>query len=350
MFKGKAGALKFAPQNGMDCLFSGRVSLYAKEVQIQFYAEDIIPAGAGAENLALDALKQRLADLGYFDHHRKKKLPFLPRGVGVITSPTGAVIEDICQVVRRRYPGMPVYLRPAVVQGEQAPASLSGGLTFMSARPEVDVIILARGGGSAQDLTAFNTERVAEAIFHCAKPVISAVGHETDVTVADLTADVRAATPSVAAELAVPELAVLRAHLDREKQRLRQGAGIFLKRAEETFFRYKSSLALADAAKKLVEPRMDQLMHMEADFRKAAEDHLERVRHDLAAQCGRLQALSPLSTLERGYSICLDGEGKVISRSAQAAEGDRIQVRLARGRLDCLILTKEDADGTGDEL
>jgi exodeoxyribonuclease VII large subunit len=350
MFKGKAGALKFMPKNGMECLFHGRVSLYAKEVQVQFYADDIAPAGVGAENLALEALKQKLADLGYFDHHRKKKLPFLPRGIGVVTSRTGAVIEDICQVVWRRYPGMPVYLYPALVQGEQAPASLAAGLAFMSVRPELDVIILARGGGSAQDLTAFNTERVAEAIFRCPKPVISAVGHETDVTVADLAADVRAATPSVAAELAVPLLDELRARQNREKERLRQGAGLWLKQAEERLSRYKNGLVWADAVTRFIEPKMEQLMRMESDLRKAAEDALERARHDLAVKCGQLQALSPLSTLERGYAICLDAEGRVISRAGQVSEGGEIQVKLARGRLGCLILTKEDADGAGDEL
>ncbi|MDR1206384.1 MAG: exodeoxyribonuclease VII large subunit [Peptococcaceae bacterium] len=350
MFKGRAGALRFAPKNGMDCLFHGRVSLYAKEVQVQFYADDIVPAGVGAENLALEALKQKLADLGYFDHHRKKKLPFLPRGVGVVSSRTGAVIEDICQVVWRRYPGMPVYLYPALVQGEQAPASLAAGLAFMGGRPELDVVILARGGGSAQDLTAFNTERVAEAIVRCPKPVISAVGHETDVTVADLAADVRAATPSVAAELAVPPLDELCAQLNREKQRLRQGAGLWLRHAEETLSHYRNSLVWADAVTKFIEPKMDHLLHMESDLHKAAEDALERARYDLAVKRGQLQALSPLSTLERGYSICMDAEGRVISRAAQVSEGGRIQVRLARGQLDCLILTKEDADGTGDDL
>jgi exodeoxyribonuclease VII large subunit len=245
---------------------------------------------------------------------------------------------------------VPIYLYPAVVQGEQAPASLSEGLDFLSARPEVDVIILARGGGSAQDLIAFNTEAVAKAIFHCSKPVISAVGHETDVTVADMTADVRAATPSVAAELAVPQLEELTLQLNKEKQRLYQAVKAFINRMEALFSRLKNSAVLVSASKWWLTPKMDYLLHLDANLHKAMDEALTRARHRLALKSGQLQALSPLATLSRGYAVCMDDAGRVILRAGQVETGDPVQVRLSSGRIGCRVLTREDEHDSKDDI
>ena len=220
MFRSRAMKLKFMPRDGLDCLVRGYISLYPKETSLQFYAEEIIPAGEGLQSIALAELKEKLQKKGYFSPERKKPLPHLPRGVGVVSSPVGAAIRDISRVINRRYPGMPIILYPTLVQGEKAAETVAEGIRILNEREDLDVIIVARGGGSTEDLYVFNSEIVADAVFHSTKPVVSAIGHEIDFTVTDLVADLRAATPSMAGELVVPVKVELEQMLTKQKGRL----------------------------------------------------------------------------------------------------------------------------------
>ncbi len=335
MFRGHADKLKFRPADGQDCFFRGYVALYPRETQLQFYVEEIEAAGLGSEALALEELKKKLAARGYFDSAAKKRLPPLPKAVGVISSPTGAVIQDIRKVLWRRYPGMPILLYPAAVQGKEAVDSVVRGLRAME-RAAVDVVILARGGGSAEDLSAFNREEIVEAIHRFSKPLISAVGHETDVTLADLTADVRAATPSMAAELAVPIKEELRLLLIQQRERLTGGLIRFVGLRQEKLARLKNSYVFTQPYR-LLDPHRERLARGQEKMRERMErillERQNRFKHEIV----RLEALSPLATLGRGYAICRDEEGHVICDAAQVSEKQKVQVTLARGGLACRV-------------
>ena len=230
MFRSKTWRLNFLPKDGMDCLVRGYVSLYPKDTIVQLYAEEIIPAGVGLQALALAELKEKLQKKGYFAAERKRPIPYLPGAIGVVTSPAGAAIKDIYRVVQKRYPGMPVILFPAGVQGEKAAQTIVEGIRILNERKEIDVIIVARGGGSAEDLNVFNAESVADAVFASSKPIVSAIGHEIDWTITDLVADVRAATPSMAGELVVPVRWELENSLFKYKERLLRSARGWLER------------------------------------------------------------------------------------------------------------------------
>ena len=335
MFKGHASKLNFEPVNGQDCFFRGYVGLYPRETQLQFYVEAILPAGIGEEALALEALKKLLQAKGYFAAENKKTIPHLPQAIGVVSSATGAVIRDIQKVLWRRYPGMPIFLYPAAVQGKEAVDSLVLGLRAMEEAP-VDVVIVARGGGSAEDLSAFNTEAVATAIFECSKPVISAVGHETDVTIADLVADLRAATPSMAAELAVPiKDELLRALTDRE-ERLRSSLLRQLDRSEERLQRAIGSVAL-DQPLRWLDPKRERLQRAEEKLLQQIERIIQDKHGILQKEAARLNALSPLATLGRGYTVCRNAAGQVILQSDQVAIGEFLDLNLAKGRLKCQV-------------
>lgn len=339
MFKSRTWALNFQPKDGMDCLVRGYVALYSKETIVQLYVEEIIPAGKGLQYVELEELKKKLKDKGYFEQKRKRSLPALPRMVGVVTSLSGAAIKDIYHVIQRRYPGMPVVLYPTQVQGEGAPIKLAKGIKELGEKEEIDVIILARGGGSSDDLGAFNNEVVAEAVFNSVKPVISAVGHEIDYTIADLVADVRAATPSVAGELAVPikediEKIIDKLHdrlkhvmenvIDREKMRLAFLANNnIIKRPERWAAKYLEDLAAK-------ETRLFQVF----------EEYITEKKQKLAVFTGKLDALSPLATLARGYSICKDKTGRIVGDSHSIGLNDNVTVQLNKGILECMVLWK----------
>lgn len=339
MFKSRTWTLNFQPKDGMDCLVRGYVALYSKETVVQLYVEEIIPAGKGLQHVALEELKKKLQDKGYFAQERKRSLPSLPRMVGVVTSLAGAAIKDIYHVIQRRYPGMPVVLYPALVQGEGAPVRLAEGIKKLGQKEEIDVIILARGGGSSDDLGAFNNELVAEAVFNSVKPIISAVGHEIDYTIADLVADVRAATPSVAGELAVPikqDLlkSIYKLHdrlklvmeniIDREKMRLAFLANNnMIKRPERWTAKYLEDLAAK-------ETRLIQKY----------EDFASGKKQELAVLSGKLDALSPLATLARGYSICKDKQGRIVADARNVELNESVAVQLNKGLLECTVLWK----------
>ncbi|MCL1804432.1 MAG: exodeoxyribonuclease VII large subunit [Clostridiales bacterium] len=358
MFRGHAEKLKFRPGDGKDCFFRGYVALYNRETQLQFYVEEIEEAGLGSEALALEELKKKLAAKGYFDQSAKKAMPLLPTAVGVISSPTGAVIQDIQKVLWRRYPGMPILLYPSAVQGREAVESIVRGFAAMEGA-EVSVVILARGGGSTEDLSAFNREEVVEAIHSCAKPVISAIGHETDVTLADLAADLRVATPSMAAEMAVPVKAELLALAALQKERLDAGLSRDLQRRRDRLARLSNSFVFTEPKQffqsrrerlsqlkdsyvflqpqRLLDPQRDRLSRYQEKMTERIGFMLSDRKNRFGQEVARLEALSPLATLARGYAICRDKEGHVIYDSAQVETGQEVAVYLSKGGMICRV-------------
>ena len=335
--------LDFRPENGMKVVLTGAVGLYAERGSYQFYAESITRDGVGDLFLKLEQLKNKLMKEGLFDVAKKRPLPLLPRAIGVVTSRSGAVIHDIATVTRRRFPAMQLILRPAQVQGEGAAEDIAAGIAEVSALPQVDVIIVGRGGGSLEDLWAFNEEIVVRAIAACPVPVVSAVGHEVDVTLSDLAADVRAATPSVAAEVCVPDRASLAATIQKMRDSLaRAGKNLILAR--------QSQLALCE--KRLAARHPAALLHaararadlMEQRLRACMERQLALRQARVAALGDKLAALGPRQALNRGYAILLDGKNAVTSVDL-AREEMTVLLRDGRIRVRTLDIRKEDPFG-----
>ncbi len=331
MFRQAAAGVRFAPQNGRRVRLYGSVSLYAKTGSYQFYADAMEPDGLGELYLRFEALKERLASEGLFDASLKKPLPLLPRGVGIITSRTGAVVHDIARVAWRRFPGMPLFLCPVQVQGEGAAAGIVKALRLLDAYPQAEVIIMGRGGGSMEDLWAFNEEAVARAVVECRTPVVSAVGHETDFTIADFVADVRAPTPSAAAEIAVPELEALRGSV----RQLRDQASRAFEDAAN-----RKRLQLAEAQKRLMEhspaqreERMLSAVRGAADRVGAlAEARLAAKERALEAAVLRLRTTGPAETLSRGYAVVTLG-GKAVRSVDMVRAGDMLCLTLSDGAI-----------------
>jgi exodeoxyribonuclease VII large subunit len=324
------------PREGMRVIALGSVSLYTAAGQYQFYVDSLRDDGVGSLYIAFEKLKAKLLAEGLFDPSLKKPLPLLPRGIGIVTSKTGAAVHDIKRVSSRRHPGVRLYLAPAAVQGENAPAELIRGLQTLEKCGGVDVIIIGRGGGSLEELRAFNDEGVARAIFVCEKPVISAVGHETDFTIADFVADVRAATPSNAAELAVPELtslhAVLRLCMDRLRVSQRNRLSLLfgrLRQIEARLMLQKPSNQLREFRRKA-----DALMSL-AGVR--IESTLIRKRLALKELNGRLTALSPEKVLERGYALVTREDRSLLTDAKQTSTGEKIRIALRGGALQAKV-------------
>jgi exodeoxyribonuclease VII large subunit len=374
-FRGAQRGLAQPPANGQQVLVRARVSLYEPRGEFQLVVEHLEPAGEGLLRRRLEELKQKLSAEGLFDPARKQPLPALPRRIGVITSPSGAAIRDILHILRRRFPAIPVVLYPAQVQGEQARFDLVQALDTAGRRAECDVLILARGGGSLEDLWAFNEEIVARAIAACPIPVISGVGHEIDFTIADLVADVRAPTPSGAAELAVPDrgdwlrqfrslerqvaLAGRRALADARTMHRQVAArlarchpGFVLSQSAQRLDELRQMLAgalrhrlgaeklrLNDARRRLhgvspqgrVQRAAERVTAARLRLVSATRVQLLRAGNRLAVAGGRLDAVSPLATLERGYAIVQDAAGRVVRSAGAVAAGDEITARVADG-------------------
>ncbi len=384
-FRNQARYLKFKPQDGISLIARGRLSVYEARGEYQLYVEYLEPAGVGALQLAFEQLKQKLAAEGLFDAARKKPLPLLPRGVGVVTSPTGAVIRDILRILRRRFRNMNVLLYPVKVQGEGAAGEIVEGIQYFNRHPVVDVMIVARGGGSLEDLWAFNEESVARAMAASKIPVISAVGHETDFTIADFVADLRAPTPSAAAELVVRRK---QDFLDDLQNRTHQMAQLFRLKISEARQRF-TELRMHRVFQTLVariEERAQRVDDCIAAFGQSLRDRLNAARQEwLRASAGvlrydfpRLLGLkraglderarrfdvefrrylterrnrltqvesvlrerSPLVILSRGYSITRDALGKILRDAGAVSIGSDISVRLARGELGATVKTKK---------
>ena len=344
-YRQNAMRVRFAPANGMKVVLTGAVGLYTVSGSYQFYVESITQDGVGELYLKLEALKAKLLKEGLFDVAKKRQLPLLPRSVGVVTSSSGAVIHDIATVTRRRFPGMQIILRPAQVQGEGAAADIAAGIGEISALPQVDVIIVGRGGGSLEDLWAFNEEIVVRAIAACPVPVVSAVGHEVDVTLSDLAADVRAATPSAAAELCVPDRAALAASIQKLTASLSRAGenGLLARRA--LLSGYEKRLASRHPAALLHQA------HARAELsaqRLAAqgEKQLSLRRAHLALLSDKLRALGPRQALSRGYAVVLAGKNAVTSVNQAQAE---MTLLLQDGRIAVRTLDIRKEDPFGEE-
>ncbi len=384
-FRNQARYLKFKPQDGISVIVRGSLSIYEARGEYQLYVEYLEPAGLGALQLAFEQLKQRLAAEGLFDQARKKPLPLLPRAVGIVTSPTGAVIRDILRILRRRFRNMRVVLYPARVQGEAAAEEIVEGIRTLSRQPAVDVIIVARGGGSLEDLWAFNEEIVARAIAGSKVPVISAVGHETDFTIADFVADLRAPTPSAAAELVVHRKQDLVADLRNRAHHISQIFRLKLSQARQRLTELHLHRVFQTLATRLAEKaqRVDEWI---AALERAARHRLRLAREEwlhasagvvrydfrrlvglkraaLEERAGKFEAVfkslvverrnrltqveailrerSPLVILNRGYSITRDASGRIVRDAASVPVGSNISVRLARGELGATVREKK---------
>lgn len=341
MFRSRAERVRFLPVNGMKVIVRGDLKLYDRDGNIQIYVSDMQPSGLGELYLAFEQLKERLGREGLFDPAGKKTIPFLPCRVGIVTSPTGAALRDILNIMRRRHPKMSWLLAPAAVQGEAAPREIAQAIERLNRYGGSDVLIVGRGGGSLEELWAFNTEEVARAIAASHIPVISAVGHETDVTIADFVADLRAPTPSAAAELAVPLLDELQGRVRYLREGLKKGV--------------KAQLAwkhreLAHAAQKAplqdpfwpIERSRQELDGLAELLTGAMTRFIADKNGILKILAAKLDLLSPLAILGRGYSLTYAQDGKLVCSAQEVDAGDEVRIRLAQGGLQCRVMNKVD--------
>ncbi len=336
MFKWKAQALRFRLEDGMKVIAMGRVGIYARDGAYQLTCETVSADGIGDLHVAYEQLKDRLFREGLFDQSHKRPLPRFPRSVAIITSPTGAVIHDMIRNMRRRYPLTKIMLLPVRVQGEEAPAEIAGAIRYANRHHLADVIITGRGGGSFEDLFCFSDERVARAIYASEIPVISAVGHEPDFTIADFVADVRAATPTQAAELVVPDRNDLLMHLENQRMRMLQGERKRLELLRRRLAELAGKRVLTDPLAAIQDKRI-LLDHIQRDLVYAAQHRLAHPRQQVAALAAALDAMSPLKVLHRGFSLATDQTGAPLRRAEDAPVGSLVDVRLERGRLECRV-------------
>ena len=348
MFRSYAQMVPLRPSDGMRVVVGGHVALYSRDGQYQFYAEAMRPDGMGELYLQFERLKQKLQQEGLFDAARKRPLPLLPVGVGIVTSPTGAVLQDIRQIAARRNPGVPLILYPARVQGPGAAVEIVAGIRALERHPQVDVIIVGRGGGSLEDLWPFNEEAVARAIHACKKPVVSAVGHETDFTIADFVADLRAPTPSAAAELTLPDRRELQDRLNELREALARSLRTRHQLARERLGVLGAQLAARHPAQVLERRRtrlegLSQLLALHMGRRMAESgQRLEGLR-------ARLEGLGPAQVLRRGYALVTDRKGNPIVRAMRCGEGQEISVRLQDGVLNAQVQRRIPNHGVQEE-
>ena len=342
LFKGSAMKLRFRPENGMQVIASGRISVYPRDGAYQLYCTGLSPDGVGDLSVAYEQLKEKLRLEGLFDEAHKKPLPPYPQRIAIVTSPAGAAVHDMIRILRRRYPIAKVLLLPVRVQGTEAPAEIAGAIRYANRHRLADVLITGRGGGSLEDLWAFNDERVARAIYDSEIPVISAVGHEPDVAISDFVADRRASTPSNAAEIAVPDRMELLRWLDGADSRMARGVTRQLKASQERLDSLAQKRVLTDPAALIADKGM-QLDHLQHRLAAAMRAVTDRENGRFAALAASLDALSPLRVLGRGYALAQTEDGTVLLSAAQTAAGERIRVRLAQGQLVCDVAeTKEE--------
>ncbi len=331
MFRGDNSRVRWEPRVGDRVVAFGGADLYAPQGKLNFIVRRMEPSGEGARARALEVLKAKLAAEGLFDADRKKELPFLPSAIGVATSPTGAALQDILQVLDRRFPGIEVLFSPCRVQGEGSAQEVADALDLLVEHGGAEVVIVGRGGGSAEDLWAFQEEVVVRAVARAPVPVVSAVGHETDWSLCDLAADVRAPTPSAAAELVVPELASLLQFLDETVGRLEGGALRAVLRRREKL----SELKLLHPGERVTRVRV-RAKEMSDRLNRAATTGMERRRTHLGALVGRLDALSPLGVLGRGYALASKNE-RLVRTAATLEKGDLLGIRFAEGSVEARV-------------
>lgn len=335
MFSGNARRLKFKPENGMKVLACGRVTVYEPTGQYQLYIESMQPDGIGELSLAYEQLKNKLEKAGVFDVSRKKPIPKFPENVGVITSPTGAAVQDINNILTRRFPCVNIIMAPVLVQGENAPAQLVKAVKQMDEYALADVIIIGRGGGSIEDLWAFNSEELAYAIYNCRTPVISAVGHETDFTICDFAADLRAPTPSAAAELAVPDKKELIAYYDSQKQYIYSMTDARLRLENKRLNQLKASLEAHSPAVQIREYRRDLSLQKEK-MKNAMLNSFNNSFQKIKNLGLKLEALNPVSVLQRGYSFA-EKDGKVVASVKELKPDDIFELNLKDGKVTAKV-------------
>lgn len=335
MFAGNARRLRFRLENGMKVICRGRISVYEPSGRYQLYIEDMQPDGVGALTLAFEQLKKSLAQKGLFDNAHKKPLPKFPKTIGVITSPTGAAVQDITNIIRRRFPSADIVLAPVLVQGESAPEQLVRAVNKFSASKIADVVIIGRGGGSAEDLWAFNDEQLAYAVYNCETPIISGVGHETDFTVCDFVADVRASTPSAAAELAVPDRQELMSYYFKQKQYISAMLDRKIKTAQLRLENQQRRIS-ASSPKLKAEQLEKQLSAKSEKLTRFMNIYISNKENKLIAAKGKLDGLNPLNVLNRGYAIAEKDE-KIITSSKQLKDGDDFTVILSDGKINAKV-------------
>ena len=358
MFRSDAQRLRFRPENGLSVIVRGRISAYPKTGQVQLYAADLVPDGAGALSLQFEQLKEKLYREGLFDPSHKKELPLYPDTIALVTSPTGAAVHDMIRILRRRFPCAEVLVYPALVQGADAPASLMRALLRADRDARADVLIVGRGGGSVEDLWAFNDEGLARTIYALETPVVSAVGHEPDVTIADFVADVRAATPSAAAELVTPDCDELRQMIDSDSERSALALRRMLEKQKERLSRAQRALSvhtperriadlrrtLADQTRRLhvcqahaLEKQREKVGSGKNRLDRAAEQLVLKKSNAFASRVAVLESLSPLRVLSRGYTAAFDERGRAVTSVRKLREEDRLSLRFHDGSAKVIV-------------
>ena len=336
MFRSDARRLGFQPEEGMKVVVRCRVTLYERDGAFQVYVEDMFPDGIGAMQMAFEQLKEKLFKEGLFAPEHKKPLPKYPKRIAIITSSAGAAVHDMLRILNARWPMSEVVLLPVRVQGAEAPPEIAGALRYANKWQVADLIITGRGGGSIEDLWAFNDERVARAIYASDIPVISAVGHEPDVTIADFVADARASTPSNAAEIAVPDQREIYRRLDALQTRMVQSGQKRVKALREQFEKTSRSRALQDPMAFIDDKRM-LLDYTQKNLAALAQHQMAQRTQQFTALAAKLDALSPLKVLGRGYAVARNEQGQILRAAQEAAAGEKIEVLLGQGSLNCTV-------------
>ena len=336
MFRSAAERVRFDVENGMRVIIRGNISVFERDGVYQLYCEDMIPDGQGALNLAFEQLKKKLSEQGMFSDEHKKPLPGFPERVGVITSPTGAAVHDILTVLERRYPLARVIFEPVAVQGDNAAPEIVAAIEKFNLLKACDVLIVGRGGGSIEDLWAFNEEIVAHAIFDSEIPIISAVGHETDFTIADFVSDRRAPTPSAAAEIAVPDYREVLYTLDGMLDRMMNVVLSEIER-KKAFLNEKEKNFLLLGPQRRIEQYIGIAKMLGARMNNAAAQRFGGFSNELVSFASRLESVSPLKTLERGFAVALNESRETVKSVSSVSSGDKISLRLADGELRCSV-------------
>jgi len=340
MFKFDAVKLKFRPESGMKVIAKGKITVYPRDGQYQLYIADMIPDGVGALYIAFEQLKRKLASEGLFNPEHKKPLPKFPKTIALVTSPTGAAVRDMLRILKARWSGAKIMIYPVLVQGEGAPPDIINAINTLNANNACDLIITGRGGGSIEDLWAFNDEGVARAIFNSKIPVISAVGHEPDVTISDFVADVRAATPSNAAELAVPDIMHLKRNLFDYSARINGAVISKIKINKELLTRLSARPVMQSPMGYFAERRMT-LDRLSDKLESLMIQKNGRARETFSRLAAKLDAMSPLKVLGRGYGFATDNEGKIVKTVDAVSAGDKISMRVQDGKINCSVIDTE---------
>ncbi len=337
IFRSSLSRIKFRPENAMTVVAHGRINVYEQSGQYQLYVDMLEPEGVGALAKAYEQLKNKLEAEGLFASERKKKLPYIPKTVGVITSPAGAAVRDIINVMTRRFPAAKMLLYPSLVQGEGAAKELAEAVRYFNEKKNVDVIIIGRGGGSIEDLWAFNDEVLAREIAASEIPIISAVGHESDFTICDFVADMRAPTPSAAAELAVPDVMELSLRISALDSRIKNALSVRLRRARRDLENLTSRRVMKSPFAMLDDKNM-RLSHITDRLFASYEKILSEKKGQFVKKTAQLEALSPLAVISRGYSVAFGEKEKLVKTVSDVKIGDRITLRVSDGRISAEVL------------